>query len=94
LLSEHPIKKENILIAERKYRYNSARAVNEFEVTVQEVARKRIICSTLVVDDMNVVLSCLREHHATAQYQGNNTWHDNRHFDIPWNEQSNYGKII
>lgn len=34
------------------------------------------------------------ERSTTVTYQGNNTWHDHRHFNVPWNEQNFYTEII
>jgi hypothetical protein len=93
-LSERPIKKENVLIAERKYRYNSARAENEFEVAARQSVLDRIFCSTLVANNVNAITSSVQKRCVSARYRGNDIWHDHRHFCAPWNEQSNYCKMI
>jgi len=36
----------------------------------------------------------LIQHNMNGQYRGNNTWHDHRHFDVPWNQQSNYSRMV
>jgi hypothetical protein len=93
MLSEHPIAREIVLISERKYRDDSAYAVNTFEILAYQAARDRFICSTLIID-IATTAYCSRNRHATARYQGNNTWHSHRHFDISWNRKSNYTRIV
>jgi P2-related tail formation protein len=93
-LSEHPIKKENVLIAERKCRRDFAYAVNELEVTARQSVLNRIFCSTLVANDVGVITSSAQERCVSACYRGNDIWHDHRHSNAPWNQQSNYCKMI
>jgi hypothetical protein len=92
-LSEHPIRKQNVLVSERFFRSSIAYAVNEFEFFAYPAARTRHICLTLVANNADISISLRQKHHNIARYQGNNTWHDHRHFDIPWEKQSNYSKM-
>jgi hypothetical protein len=92
-LSEHPKRKKAVPIGERKFRESSFHAQNEFEFFAHFLGRERDIFCTLVVDDMTAEVICERERYVSAQYYGNNTWHDHRHFDVPWKDQNWHTKI-
>jgi hypothetical protein len=93
-LSEHPIHKQNVLVSERFFRSSIACAANEFEFFAYPAARTRYTCISLMANNVEISTLIQSKHYRTARYLGNNTWHDHRHFDVAWNEQSNYTKII
>jgi hypothetical protein len=65
-------------------------AVNDFEPEISNGIRERERSINLDYADFESVSAFNREHFATTQYNGADTWREHRHFDTPWNKQNYY----
>ena len=93
-LSEHPVKVVQTLIAYRDLRRFSSYAVNEFKHTAVRGNKNNYTAFTGISGSV-ARYSSVQYTYWASKYEGNNKWHDQRHFDIAWNEQKNYlGYIV
>lgn len=88
-LSEVKLGSTPVLIAYRDYREEFREATSDFDVDVERGHRARERCSMCNLSaDVDQIQTMERS--LTVQYKGNNTWHDQRHFDVSWKDQANY----
>lgn len=93
-LSENAREYEQQLISYRDFEEISANAANTFERKCRECARNRELCA-IVRSNFGAVTTTDTEMNLRAQYLGNNTWTNQKHFDVPWLEQKNYlGRLV
>lgn len=92
-LSQHKTIAIQPPIVERFYRKKLWYAENIFISSSSECGRSREYVSVFKFDLQAVHKTETREMFETAQYLGNNTWHEHRHLNVSWNKQSNYCKI-
>lgn len=92
-LSETAINPDNIMIDVRGFEdvifdgtYNYGTGTTNVTYTADSVYESEL--------DPQVSKTDKVFHGINGQYRGNNTWHDHRHFDVPWNQQSNYSKMV
>jgi len=92
-LSQHKVTAEQIPIIERFYREKLWIAVSPFMHSASACRRSREYAA--VCCDMLCVIRSTqsRDTYQTAQYHGNNTWHDHVHFGVSWNQQNKYTRI-
>ena len=92
-LSEMPIKPDNIMIDVRRFEDVIFDGNYNYETRTTKVAYNT---NSVYVSKLNsqVFKTNSIHHKMSGQYKGNNTWHDHRHFDVPWNQQSNYSKMV
>ena len=88
-LSEVTLGNMPVMIAYRDYREKHMGAVNNFDVFVERGYRSREYANICDLG-ADIIQSQAMERYLTTQYKGNNTWHDQRHFDVSWNDQKNY----
>jgi hypothetical protein len=93
LLSQHKNIAEQILVEERFFRENVRSAINTFVPFVSEFGYSRNYVAMFQYLDCVINKTQTRNYHAEAQYQGANTWHDHRHFNVSWNRQNRYTKM-
>jgi hypothetical protein len=67
-------------------------AINEFEPNILNGIRERER-SLVFKCDFNVISAVERNRFVAAEYKGADIWQDQKHFDVPWNRQSDYQKI-
>ncbi|MDR3244932.1 MAG: hypothetical protein LBT50_00685 [Prevotellaceae bacterium] len=93
LLSQHKTTAEQILVEERFFRENICSAISALVPSVSESGHSRNCVA--IFQDFSAAIEKIhaRNHCSNAQYQGSNTWHDHRHFDMAWTDQSNYTEI-
>jgi hypothetical protein len=89
-LSQNKTTVRRIIIDERVLRERNFYAVNDFEPEISSGIRERERSINLDYADFESVSDFNREHFATTQYNGADTWREHRHFDIPWNKQNYY----
>ena len=77
------------LIAYRNWREEFWTAISQLNPTVKRGYRSREYASVCDLD-ADIKQSQAMERFSAATYKGNNTWHDQRHFDVSWNDQKNY----
>ena len=86
-------RRKNVIADVRLYKSVSADGRYEYEMTATGFTRKSVLS---VQAELNATLkiegSKKNECVSMAAYNGNSTWHDHRHFDIPWSEQKFYVK--
>jgi hypothetical protein len=82
-----------IFIDEYSVREKSFQAVSDFEPSVQSGTRER---ERSIVFEWNfaVISDIERNHFAAVEYKGSDIWRDHRHFDVPWNEQNFYTRML
>lgn len=92
-LSETAIKPDNIMIDVRRFEdvifdgtYNYETGTTNVIYSANSVYESE---SNFQIFETNSI-----QHSMNGQYRGNNTWHDHRHFDVPWNQQNNYSKMV
>ena len=92
-LSETAIKPDNIMINVRRFEDVIFDGIYNYEIGTTNVTytADSVYESEL---DPQISKTNLIQHNMNGQYRGNNTWHDHRHFDVPWNQQSNYSKMV
>ncbi|GHU13192.1 hypothetical protein FACS189449_08220 [Alphaproteobacteria bacterium] len=93
LLSHNKNIMNRILVEERFFRENLRSAASTFTHSVSEFEHARNYVAVFQNFLCIINKTHARDHYEKAQYQGNNTWHDNRHFHVPWNQQNSYAKI-
>jgi hypothetical protein len=89
-LSQNKTTVRRIIIDERVLRERNFYAVNDFEPEIASGIRERERSINLDYADFESVSAFNREHFATTQYNGADTWREHRHFDTPWNKQNYY----
>ncbi len=92
-LSETAIKPDNIMIDVRRFEdvifdgtYNYETGTTNVTYSANSVHESELNSQVFETNSI--------QHNMNGQYRGNNTWHDHRHFDVPWNQQSNYSKMV
>ena len=93
-LSEHPVTRTQILVANREFRSTDYYARNEFEIIAQRGYKTN---QTFFVCNSNFSADFMRtrQEYVSGRYEGNNSWHDQQHFCVSWNDQKNYlGNIV
>ena len=92
-LSETVIKPDNIMVDVRRFEDVIFDGTYNYETGTTNVtyAADSVYESEL---DSQVSKTDKVFHGIKGRYRGNNTWHDHRHFDVPWNQQSNYSKMV
>ena len=92
-LSETAIKPDNIMINVRRFEdvifdgtYNYETGTTNVTYSADSVYESELDSQISKTDKVF--------HGINGQYRGNNTWHDHRHFDVPWNQQSNYSRMV
>ena len=94
-LSQHPVIRTQVLVAYREYRvWNGSYALNTFTSSAIRGYNAR---ATYGICRHNIATTrySTQENFRFAQYKGNNSWLNQQHADIPWNEQNNFmGKIV
>ena len=88
-LSEVTLASAQELIAYRNWREGFRTAISQLNPTVERGYRSREYAS---VCDLGAEIkqSQTMERFNLATYKGNNTWHDQQHFDVSWEDQKNY----
>jgi hypothetical protein len=92
-LSQNKTTVKRIIIDERFLRERNFGAVNDFEPEISSGIRERERSVNLDYADFESVSAFSREHFATTQYNGADSWREHRHFDVPWNAQNFYTLI-
>lgn len=93
-LSEHPIRRYQILVADRQFNEHFSYAFNTFGNTAIR-GYKTNITFFMCQHNFSTRSFSQRCSFSSAVYEGNSIWHDHRHFDLPWSEQSDcLGEII
>lgn len=92
-LSQHKITVEQIPIDERFFREKLWSAISSFTHSASECGRKREYVA--VCNDMPCVIHSTTERkiYCTAEYLGNNTWHEHAHFSVTWNQQKKHTRM-
>lgn len=92
-LSQLKFKVEQVPIDKRFYREKLWSAKSSFTHSASTFRRKReyvAVCNNM---PCVIYLAQTREIYQTAQYLGNNIWHEHRHFNVSWNKQMNHTRI-
>lgn len=91
-LSETAIKPDNIMIDVRRFEDVIFDGTYNYETGTTNVIYS---ANSVYESELNPQITKLDKvvHRMNGQYRGNNTWHDHRHFDVPWNQQSNYSRM-
>ncbi len=92
-LSETAINPDNIMIDVRRFEYVIFDGSYNYETGTTNVIYS---ANSVYESELNsqVFETNSIQHSMNGQYRGNNTWHDHRHFDVPWNQQNNYSKMV
>lgn len=93
-LSQHPVKRNQVLVSYRTFESHSTFATNELNYSVIRGYKTNI---TYIVCQYNSTVKSYGQKYrfTSASYQGNNCWHDQQYLDVPWSEQKNcLGRII
>ena len=92
-LSEMPIKPDNIIVDVRRFENVIFDGNYNYETRTTNII---YFANSVHVSKLNsqIFKTNSIHHKMSGQYKGNNTWHDHRHFDVPWNQQSNYSKMV
>ena len=77
------------LIAYRDWREGFRTAISQLNPTVERGYRSREYAAVCDLG-ADIIQSQTMERYLTTQYKGNNTWHDQRHFNVSWKDQKNY----
>lgn len=92
-LSEIPIRPDNIMIDVRRFEdvifdgtYNYETGTTNVTYSANSVYKSELNSQVFEINSI--------QHNMNGRYRGNNTWHDHRHFDVPWNQQSNYSRMV
>jgi hypothetical protein len=92
-LSQNKTTVKRVIIDERFLRERNFYAVNDFEPEISSGIRERERSINLDYADFESVSAFDREHFATTQYNGADTWRNHRHFGVPWKDQNFYTLI-
>ena len=92
-LSEIPIRPDNIMIDVRRFEDVIFDGTYSYETGTTNVTYS---ANSVYESELNsqVFETNSIQHNMNGRYRGNNTWHDHKHFDVPWNQQSNYSKMV
>lgn len=92
---DYNIYKSRNIIADVRYFYSSSfDGSYQFEIkTTTPMYVRYAFFHGYLSDTLVLRTSGFSEKSTPVIYQGNNTWHDHRHFDVPWNEQNFYTKM-
>ncbi len=92
-LSEHPVIRNQVLVACREFRSHLQYLKREDSCVAIRGYKTNVTC---LMCNLNYTINSygLGSRYSSATYYGNNKWHDQKHFDIPWCEQKNcLGKL-
>lgn len=92
-LSQHRTTTEQTPIEERFIREKLWHAESTFIPTTSGCGRSREYVSVFLYNDWSINKSQIRETFYTANYLGNNTWHEHRHLNVSWKTQKTYTRI-
>jgi len=92
-LSEIPIRPDNIMIDVRRFEDVIFDGTYNYETETTNVIYS---ANSVYESELNPQITKTNsiQHNMNGRYRGNNTWHDHRHFDVSWNQQNNYSKMV
>ncbi len=93
-LSGHPVTKNQVLVSCREFRSHTSFMIKDSDYAAIRGYKTNI---TYFMCQHNCTTKSYGQKYrfSSAIYEGNNIWHDHKHFDLPWNDQKNcLGRIL
>ena len=86
-LSETPCNLRNVLIDKRLFEEKTADGECDLQLMAEKTDHKShgVFESSL---KPKIIRNDTAQQYVAVKYRGNNTWHDHRHFNVPWNKQN------